>query len=252
MVMRLELQPAFILHTRPYRDTSLLIDFFTPDHGRLSAVARGMRQRKSTTRALLNPFTRLLISLQGKSELKLLTAVEADNQFFSLQGEYLYSGLYLNELLLRSLPLADPHQQLFTHYAQSLQALQAQQILEPILRCFELDLLNELGYGVDFEHDALTGAAIMAECNYVFESEQGFIRVEDLNHVGARLVLAGRTLLDIAQRDFSSVAVHSGSKQLCRQLLKPLLGHRPLRSRELFVQARGLVNSENTPPGVPH
>jgi len=248
--MRLELQPAFILHTRPYRDTSLLIDFFTPDHGRVSAVARGMRQRKSPTRSLLNPFTRLLISVQGKSELKLLTAVEADNRFFSLQKEYLYSGLYLNELLLRSLPLADPHKQLFAIYEQSLDALQAGQLLEPVLRSFELDLLNELGYGVDFEHDALTGAAIGAEQDYIFEPEQGFIALEE-QQPGARLVLAGQTVLAIAQRDFSSAIVRAGSKQLCRQLLKPLLGHRPLRSRELFIQTRGSIIPDDTPPSLP-
>src|SRR5690606_35883758 len=155
--MRLELQPAFILHVRPYRDTSLLVDFFTPTCGRVSAVARGMRQRKSTARVLLNPFTRLLISLQGKSELKLLTAVESDNRFFNLQGEQLYSGFYLNELLMRSLPVLDAHEQLFGFYEQSLMALQAGQDLEPVLRSFELELLAELGYGVDFEQDALTG-----------------------------------------------------------------------------------------------
>jgi DNA repair protein RecO (recombination protein O) len=248
--MRLELQPAFILHTRPYRDTSLLIDFFTPDHGRISAVARGMRQRKSPTRSLLNPFTRLLISVQGKPELKLLTAVEADNRFFSLQKEYLYSGLYLNELLLRSLPLADPHKHLFAIYEQSLDALQAGQLLEPVLRSFELDLLNELGYGVDFEHDALTGAAIGAEQDYIFEPEQGFIALEE-QQSGTRLVLAGQTVLAIAQRDFSSAIVRAGSKQLCRQLLKPLLGHRPLRSRELFIQTRGSIIPDDTPPSLP-
>src|SRR5690606_38607437 len=107
-------------------------------------------QRKTRTRSLLNPFARLLVSFQGKSDLKLMTAVEADNVFFDLRGEQLYCGFYLNELLMRVLAEMDPHHQLFQTYQNGLQLLQSGADLEPLLRCFELDLLTELGYGVDF------------------------------------------------------------------------------------------------------
>lgn len=235
--MRIELQPAYVLHSRPYRDTSLLIDFFTPEYGRIAAVARGVRQRKTRTRSLLNPFTRLLISLQGKTELKLLTAVEADNQFFSLRGEQLYSAFYVNELLMRLLPEMDAHTSLFQTYQRSLQALQDAQGSEPVLRLFELELLTDLGYGVDFEHDSESGTNIQPQRNYVFEAHRGFIQIIEPVAAGA-LVFPGTEILAMAQRDFSESRTRLLAKQLCRQMLKPLLGNKPLNSRNFFLTTR--------------
>lgn len=235
--MRIELQPAYVLHSRPYRDTSLLIDFFTPEYGRVSAVARGVRQRKTRTRSLLNPFTRLLISLQGKTELKLLTAVEADNQFFSLHGAQLYSGFYINELLMRVLPEMDAHAYLFQAYQHSLQTLQDAQELEPVLRLFELELLTDLGYGLDFAHDSESGAKIQPQWNYVFEAHCGFARAIEPYDAGT-LVFPGVEILAMAQRDFSGDRTRLLAKQLCRQMLKPLLGNKPLNSRNFFLTPR--------------
>src|SRR4051812_11493872 len=138
--MQIELQPAYILHTRPYRDTSMLVDFITPEFGRITAVARGVRSRKTPKRNLLNPFTRLLISFQGKTDLKLLTHFEAEGTHFTLAAKHLFSGFYLNELLVRLLPDLDAHPEIYSLYEQSLQQLNAQQDLEPILRFFELQL----------------------------------------------------------------------------------------------------------------
>ena len=121
--MLAEHQPAYVLHTRPYRDTSLLVDFFTPEFGRLSAVVRGVRSGKAPKRNLLNPFSRLLISFQGKSNLKLVTGFEAETPNVHLLEKYLYSGFYLNELLVRLLPELDAHADIFLLYQQSLQAL---------------------------------------------------------------------------------------------------------------------------------
>lgn len=237
--MRIELQPAFVLHSRPYRDTSLLVDFFTLEHGRISAVARGVRQRKTRTRSLLNPFSRLLVSFQGKSDLKLMTAVESDNLFFDLRGEQLYCGFYLNELLMRVLAEMDPHPDLFQTYQQGLQALQSGADLEPLLRCFELDLLAELGYGVDFGRDALTDDVIQPDGYYSFDAQQGFSLVSPVdvssNSAAARFFMPGKIIDSIARRDFSESSTRISAKQLCRQMLKPLLGNRPLKSRELFV-----------------
>lgn len=241
--MRIELQPAYVLHSRPYRDTSLLIDFFTPAYGRIAAVARGVRQRKTRTRSLLNPFTRLLISLQGKTDLKLLTAVESDNHFVSLQGEQLYSGFYLNELLIRLLPEMDAHDILFDHYQMSLYSLQEAGALEPVLRNFELAVLEELGYGIDFERDAETGDAIAPQVNYQFEMHKGFTCLPvGVTTTTRELIVPGSVIAGMAQRDFSNAATRLFAKQLCRQMLKPLLGSKPLNSRALFVSSRPEVN----------
>lgn len=232
--MRIELQSAYVLHTRAYRDTSLLVDFFTPTYGRLAAVARGVRQKKSRTRALLNPFTRLLVSLQGKTDLKLLTAVEADGCYYDLQGEQLYSGFYLNELLVRLLPEMDAHENLFRHYQESLLRLQHGAELEPVLRNFELTLLDELGYGVDFTRDALTAELIAAERHYCFDHQRGFIASPQVTAGG--LVFSGDVIGSIEKRNFSNEVTRMCAKQLCRQMLNPLLGNRPLKSRELFIK----------------
>ncbi len=230
--MRIELQPAYVLHARPYRDTSLLVDFFTPAAGRVSAVARGVRQRKSRSRSLLNPFTRLLISLQGKTDLKLLTAVEADHQVYALHGEQLFSGFYLNELLLRLLPEQDAHDALFEAYEFGLRSLQAQAPIEPVLRCFELTCLTELGYGVDFYCDARTGEPLRHGDDYTFVPQQGFISrsVSDTSPA-----FSGALIHQLAERDFSGEGSRQAAKYLCRLMLAPLLGSRPLKSRELFI-----------------
>lgn len=237
--MRIELQPAYVLHTRPYRDTSLLVDFFTPSYGRVAAVARGVRKYKSRSRSLLNPFTRLLISLQGKSDLKLLTAVEADHYSFSLQAERLYSGFYVNELLMRLLPEADAQESLFETYQASLGVLQKSESIEPVLRDFELELLTQLGYGLDFERDANTGEKIIATENYRFDAHQGFMRSDVLVASAIKeAVVSGVVIAAIAARDFSLVETRQVAKQLCRRMLAPLLGNKPLNSRDLFVQLK--------------
>ena len=242
--MRIEFQPAYVLHTRPYRDTSLLVDFFTPDFGRMSAVARGVRQRKGGKRSLLNPFNRLLISLQGKQSLKLLTAMETDGTSCFLTGQQLYSGFYLNELLVRLLPELDAHKQVFYTYQDSLQALQSGADLEPLLRTFELNLLQELGYGIDFSCDALNGKEIFSDCVYQFDVQTGFYqRSAEMNQEAPidnnRPVFGGDIILAIGRNDFTQAQTRTAAKQLSRLMLKPLLGSRPLNSRQLFVSARG-------------
>jgi len=230
--MTAELQPAYILHTRPYRDTSMLVDFFTPEFGRITAVARGVRSRKTSKRNLLNPFTRLLISFQGKTDLKLLTHFETEGAHFSLAAKHLFSGFYLNELLVRLLPELDAHPDIYVLYEQSLQALNAQQDLEPVLRHFEFQLLNELGYGVHFEADAKTGQDLSGSCQYCLDSSLGFYQAEI--DVPDNFKFAGQHILAIAARDFSQGDVKQTAKRISRILLKPLLGSKPLTSRELF------------------
>ena len=227
-----EHQPAYILHTRPYRAPSKLVDLLTPEFGRVTAVARGVRARKTPKRNLLNPFTRLLVSFQGKTDLKLLTHFEAEGAHFPLTAKHLFSGFYVNELLVRLLPELDAHPEIYYLYEQSLQALSTQQDLEPVLRCFEFQLLQELGYGIDFETDAKSGDAISAQLNYCLNPAQGvYVAHAD---VPLNFQFCGAHINAIAQRDFSLPDVKQTAKRISRLLLKPLLGSKPLMSRELF------------------
>lgn len=234
--MRVDLQPAYILHARPYRDTSLLIDLLTPDFGRVTAVARGVRKNKTPKRQLLNPFSRLLVSWQGKTDMKLLTSFESDNRFLSLAANHLYSGFYLNELLVRLLPEMDSHNGIYHAYEQSLDALQAQADIEPLLREFELRLLAELGYGLDFTQDARNDCVIVPQGFYECHIQEGFYSAAP--DIPEHYLLKGESLLAISRGDYSSPITRLAAKQLTRRLLKPLLGHRPLKSRELFIPSK--------------
>ena len=228
----IELQPAYILHTRPYRDTSMLVDVITRDAGRIGLVVRGVRSRKTPKRNLLNPFTRLLISYQGKTDLKLLTHFEAESVPLSLNGNYLFSGFYLNELILRLLPEMDAHEDLFFFYERSLQELSQQKDLEPILRKFELQLLESLGYGVNFGLDAISGMPVSSATHYCLDPAQGFYCADE--NVPANFQFSGQHICAIAENDFSATEVKQTAKRITRILLKPLLGSKPLMSRELF------------------
>lgn len=230
--MTAELQPAYILHTRPYRDTSMLVDFLTPEFGRITAVARGVRSRKTPKRNLLNPFTRLLISFQGKTDLKLLTHFEAEGVHFPLTAKHLFSGFYLNELLVRLLPELDAHPEVYDLYERALQELNAGKDLEPILRNFELSLLNELGYGIDFIIDVQSGEMISNRLGYCLDPMRGFYAAD--SEIPESNQLCGEHINIISYGDFSQPEVKHTAKRITRILLKPLLGSKPLMSRELF------------------
>jgi DNA repair protein RecO (recombination protein O) len=231
--MQTELQLAYILHTRPYRDTSMLVDFLTPQFGRFTAVARGVRSRKMPKRNLLNPFTCLLISFQGKTDLKLLTHFEAGAMHFSLTEKYLFSGFYLNELLMRLLAVSDAHTDIFDLYQETLQSLHDRLDVESVLRKFELRLLASLGYAIDFQTDAKSGLAITGEQYYCLDVQQGFFLADA--HTPSNYQICGEHVLAIAGQHYEELAVRQTAKRITRSLLKPLLGSKPLLSRELFI-----------------
>jgi DNA repair protein RecO (recombination protein O) len=162
--MSIRLQPAYVLHRREYRDTSLIVELLTPDHGRLSAVARGARRasgRRPGQGALLQPFLALLVSLSGGSELKTLTSIESQEIRPQLQGETLYSALYVNELVMRLLHRDDPHPEVFESYRLALSQLAGGQATDLVLRRFEFSLLEELGYGFDLWTDGASGEPLV-------------------------------------------------------------------------------------------
>lgn len=174
MMTRREMQPAFVLHSRPYRDTSSIIEFFTLEHGRISAIARGVRSPRSKVRGLLQPFTPLVISTSGRYELAYLNKIECDGCPFLIDSAKLLSGIYLNQLLLRFLARHDPHKKLYLIYQETLAALCEESQAEIVLRKFEFKLLEQIGYGISLTQTA-EGKPIEENIYYHFEPQQGFI-----------------------------------------------------------------------------
>ena len=231
--MRVTLQPAYVIHSRPYRDSSALLDVFTAEYGRISLVARGARrqQRRGGSAAMLQPFTPLLLSFSGHAQLKSLVATESARAMISLRGERLFSGLYLNELLVRLLHRNDAHPTLFAAYDQALHALSGSTAVDAVLRRFELTLLDELGYGFDPGVEAVSGDAIHATSWYRYEPGIGLVAAPEENRGGA--VFCGADLLALAAGELGGPA-RLAAKRLLREALAVHLGAEPLRSRELF------------------
>jgi DNA repair protein RecO (recombination protein O) len=228
------LEPAYVLHYRPYRDTSLLVDFFTRDQGLIGAIARGVRGAKSPLKGLLQPFVPLLISFQSKKELALITSVEPNqaNQAYHapLTGKHLFGALYLNELLMKLLQRHDPHPQLYADYRYALMELSSCNALEVPLRRFEKKLIAELGYALNLTTEANTNEPIAPELFYQFFAQKGFL-------VDAKgdSSFQGKALLALAGEDFSDVSLMADMKKLLRMTIADLLGKHALKSRELFV-----------------
>jgi DNA repair protein RecO (recombination protein O) len=228
----MERQLAFVLHTRPYRETSQLVELFCAGVGRQTLVARGSRSARSPLKALLQPFTPLSVSWRGKGELKSLEQLEVEGPPLQLREVSLYSALYLNELLYYLLERQTAYHELFDYYRQALQLLTMGGSPEPVLRQFELLLLEALGYGLDFSTDALSGLPIEPQLHYLYRAEYGFVQAPGNGsgmdrYEGRHLVAMGAGCLQTADELLAA-------KRFCRQALKPYLGNRPLKSRELF------------------
>jgi DNA repair protein RecO (recombination protein O) len=246
--MRVDLQPAYILHSRPYRDSSAILEALTAEHGRISLVARGARRRNrgGSNIALLQSFTPLLLSFTGRGELKTLTANESAGAAKTLRGERLFSGLYVNELLMRLLHRHDPHPALFAAYDSTLDALAVAPQVESVLRRFEFTLLEELGYSFDLHLDGRSGEAVSAEHWYHFHSDYGLVARGE--HVDPqRPAFMGADLLAIAAGDLTG-EVRLTAKRLLRQVLATHLGDAPLNSRELFRFRRASGKGEKIEP----
>ncbi|HET7778601.1 MAG TPA: DNA repair protein RecO [Rudaea sp.] len=194
--MRIEQQQAWILHGRPYRETSLLLECFTREHGRIGLVARGVRKERSRVpRALLQPLTPVSVGWSGGGELATLTAVDARAEPVTLIGEGLLCGLYLNELVLRMTMRMDPQAELFDCYERTLGRLASGESHAWTLRRFERDLLVHLGYGLALATEAQAEAPLAADMDYAYRHEHG-PSVWRTAADGPRL--KGSTLLDLA------------------------------------------------------
>jgi DNA repair protein RecO (recombination protein O) len=221
------LQPAFILQHRKYRETSLIIDVLTRDFGRISLLAKGVRKAKSKTAGLLQPFIPLAISYIGKGELKTLTDVEVVQPFPELKGLGLYCGFYINELVGYLLHKYDPHPEVFAYYQECLSRLPDASKIETTLRIFELDLMDNIGYGLQLQQDVSNKKPINPSKKYIFNIEQG--PIEDENGP-----FSGKTLQAMSARDFTDSQVLAEAKILMRAAIDTHLQGKPLKSRTVI------------------
>lgn len=231
--MRQDAQPAFVLHTYPYLETSLLVETFTRNFGRIPLVAKGAKRPKSALRGLLIAFQPLELTWTGKSELRTLHKAEWQGGQQPLQGIALICGFYLNELLIRLLQRDDPHEQLFDYYEETLSALNNRKDYTSILRHFERRMLRELGYALTLDEDVASGQPLSPDEEYYYEVERGPIAVNgDDNYSCPQL--RGKTLLDMDKDDYSDTVTRQQSKILMRYILRHYLGEQPLYSRQLL------------------
>jgi len=236
---RIELQPAFLLHHRPYRDTSRILEFFTRDHGRVTVFARGARGSASRLAPVLQSFNRLMISWSGRGEAGQLTGAEFDGKVQALPPARLMSGFYLNELILSLLTRHDVHPELFDLYSAALADLKASSEESRTLRLFERRVLQALGYGISIEYDALSGAPVEADAVYRYRSDQGVTRVQGV--ADGNLLFSGASLLSLAREELHDAAARMDARRLLRAALDHCLDGRELRSREVAAALRGTV-----------
>ncbi len=229
---RIDGAAAFLLHAYPFSETSLIVEIFAREHGRLALLARGARRPRSALRGMLLAFQPLELGWFGSGEVKTLAKAEWLGGMPFLNGEALLLGYYLNELLLKLLPREDPHAQLYDAYAVALQAISTGATETMELRRFEKALLAELGYGMTLARDA-AGDPVEAAVRYRYLVENGAVRVVD-DETGQ--TLAGKTLLDMAADDYADPRTQAESKLLMRQMLSHHLNGQALQTRRVFIE----------------
>lgn len=227
---RVQLEPAWVLSLRAYRESSALLEVLTPVHGRVGLVARGIRGAKSKLRGLLQPFAPLLLSWSERGELGTLSGAESGGATSALRGEAIFAGWYLNELVLRLLPRHDPHPALFEDYSSALSRLGSEDAAAG-LRVFEKRLLNELGYGLHLPE------GLSAEGWYTFEPSTAGLRVAE---GPGRNAYRGASLLEIESESFASKDTLRDARRLLRSALEPHLNGRALRTPEMLRALRSL------------
>jgi DNA repair protein RecO (recombination protein O) len=232
MVKRVQQEAAFVLHRRPFSESSLLVDLFSSSYGRLVVIAKGARRLKSKHRGLLHPFSPLLVSWAGKGQLPTLTAAEISGLTHPLAGESLMCGFYLNELVVRLLHRDDPHQALFTAYRETIEGLSTSDDNELLLRRFEITLLRELGYGLVLDAEAGSGDPLDPDQLYDYIPGHGPRVISDPEK--GTIVVHGATLLAMDKADFFDSKTMIEGKRLLREMIDRHLEGRPFHSRRLF------------------
>ncbi|AVR99301.1 DNA repair protein RecO [Pseudoduganella armeniaca] len=225
-------QPAFVLHSYPYKETSLIVELLTRDFGRVALIAKGAKRPHSQLRGVLQTFQPLSAGWTGKNELRTLTDADWVGGMLPLEKTALLCGFYLNELLVKLLARDDAHPKLFDHYVATLNQLAHQESPPIVLRKFETALLKETGVAADLTRCTSTRAKVLAEVQYVVEPERGPRPVQP-DDTAPRV--AGKTLLDMEREDYRDAATQAQSKQLMRFLLAYHLNGAPLNTRQILI-----------------
>jgi DNA repair protein RecO (recombination protein O) len=235
---RVNEQPGFVLHSYPYRETSLVIDVFSRDHGRIALVAKGAKRPHSALRGVLQTFQPLGLSWTGKGEVRTLTTAEWVGGMLPLTGDALLCGFYVNELLVKFCAREDAHPALFNHYVLTLSRLAHGEPAVQVLRSFERVLLRETGYAMALTR-TVTRESVVAEGRYTFDPERGVREASD-DFPTQWPVIAGQTLIDMERDDYGSAQTAVQSKTLMRFLLNYHLGGAPLATRQILIDLQNL------------
>ncbi|SAK55602.1 DNA repair protein RecO [Caballeronia arationis] len=235
---RIAEQPGFVLHSYPYRETSLVIDVFSRDYGRVALVAKGAKRPHSALRGVLQTFQPLGLSWSGKGEVRTLTTAEWVGGMLPLAGDALLCGFYVNELLVKFCAREDAHPALFNHYVLTLSRLAHDEPPVQVLRSFERVLLRETGYAMALNR-TISRQPVLADRKYVFDPERGVREASD-ELPSQWPVIAGQTLLDMEEDDYSRPQTAAQSKTLMRFLLNVYLGGTPLATRQILIDLQNL------------
>ena len=236
--VRVDHQPGTVLHTYAWRETSLIVEVLTRDYGRMALVARGAKRPTSQFRGMLSPFAPLALSWSGRNEVKNLVRVEWVGGLAPLRGDALLAAFYANELIVRLLARADPHERLYEHYLDLLRGLgRARQNIT--LRLFELELLREVGYAVPLDRCA-DGKPIEAAGQYRFSAEAGAQRLGPHERDDGGAPVSGTTLLAMARGEFDDPVVASEAKAMLRQVIRYHLDGKPLNTRRILLDLHQL------------
>lgn len=230
---RQELHPAYVIHTRAYRDTSLIIEIFTPTHGRVSLLARGAKSGKVKKALMLQPFRKLHVSWAGRGDLPVLTAVEEVGQSLRLNGQSLACGYYINELVYYLVPKHEPAEELFVQYWPVIEALNETHLRDHALRQFEFSLLDQTGYTPLLSHEKEGNVEINPMMSYRYLIPDGPVREEIAGTSG--IAVSGTTLLELAAMNYAALSHVKEARDLARALIHYHLNGRELISRTLFT-----------------
>ena len=225
-------QPAFVLHSYPYKETSLIVEVFARDYGRVPLMAKGAKRPHSQLRGVLQTFQPLQVAWTGKSEVRTMVSAEWVGGLRPLERSALLCGFYLNELLVKLLARDDPHAALFDHYVAALNQLAHDEPPAIVLRKFELSLLKETGVAGNISAVAATGQTVLAEQLYVIDPERG---AREAMVSDTMPVVNGKTLLDMEAGDYSDTATQQQSKFLMRYLLSHNLNGLTLNTRQILI-----------------
>lgn len=230
-VRRVQQQPAYLLHHRPFRDSSLLLDVFSEEYGKLALVARGARSAKSRLKGVLRPFMPLRMSWLLRSDLGTLTGAELDGSPLTLVGDSLLSAYYVNELILHFLHRHDAQPEVFSAYRQTVVRLAAVVDPAPTLRNFEIELLRLLGYALNLEHESATQQPLKAAASYEYRADQGAVLV---GRETGPMVFSGDLLLGIHEHRFDDTETLRAANRLLRRVIAHHLGGKELKSRKFW------------------